>query len=69
MGGLTCAVCGKKGLNPYAKHGHSNQATLDHVVELNRGGKWNDPANFQVACYKCNSNKNATPKKTHLTSA
>lgn len=56
-GGLTCAICGKQGL----KHRNApkdNMATLDHIVEIVRGGQWNDPHNFQVACYKCNALKN-----------
>jgi len=56
-GGLTCAICGRKGLKPF-KTDKRNQATLDHIVEIVKGGKWNDYTNFQVACGECNARKN-----------
>lgn len=60
-GGLTCAICGRIGLNPFAEH-KKRQATLDHILELSKGGKWNDPNNFQVACHQCNGLKSNDPK-------
>ncbi len=57
LGGLTCAICGKQGLKPSGSD-LQNFATLDHIVEITKGGKWNDPSNFQVACRQCNSYKN-----------
>lgn len=56
-GGLTCAICGKQGLRPESQDQH-NLATLDHILEIGKGGSWNDPTNFQVACRKCNAQKN-----------
>ena len=64
QGGLTCVLCGRKGLNPYTKD-NNNLATVDHIIELKCGGSWNDPENFQVACYNCNTHRNniQQPKK------
>lgn len=62
-GGLTCALCGKQGLLPDTKD-HNKLATLDHIVDMGKGGAWNDPANFQVACRRCNNHKSNEPKKT-----
>ena len=56
-GGLTCAICGRKGLLPDAPN-LNHRATLDHIFEIGLGGEWNDPANFQVACRRCNCFKN-----------
>jgi 5-methylcytosine-specific restriction endonuclease McrA len=56
MGGLTCAICGKRGLRPSSTD-YNTRATLDHIVDISRGGKWNDPSNFQVACAGCNTKK------------
>lgn len=58
-GGLTCAICGRKGLNPFTKNKHK-LATLDHIHELKRGGAWYDTANFRVACSQCNNARNFT---------
>lgn len=55
-GGLTCAICGRRGLNPWDKN-KDLMATLDHRISLVNGGPWNDPANFQVACARCNNHK------------
>lgn len=59
LGGLTCAICGRKGLKPNAdeRNDFNNLATLDHIVDIGKGGSWNDPANFQVACRACNAKK------------
>lgn len=57
LGGLTCAICGKQGLTPNNED-PKMLATLDHIVEIGLGGKWNDPSNFQVACRQCNAYKN-----------
>lgn len=56
QGGLTCAICGKMGLLYDAPSKH-NKATLDHIVEISKGGVWNDTNNFQVACDSCNNRK------------
>ena len=61
-GGLTCQICGRPGLQPHANNIY-NKATLDHIVDIKLGGKWDDPNNFQVACYKCNRNKNILRQK------
>lgn len=58
-GGLTCAICGKQGLNPTSEI-HQEQATLDHITNISDGGSWSDSNNFQVACHRCNSDKNKT---------
>jgi 5-methylcytosine-specific restriction endonuclease McrA len=65
LGGLTCAICGKKGLKPYKQPDvpTNDMATLDHIIEIGRGGSWNDPTNFQVACVHCNSTKNSMLQK------
>lgn len=56
---LTCAICGKTKLNPWA--GHLNKdvlATCDHIIPFQRAPHlWDDPNNFQIACLKCNSSK------------
>lgn len=52
-GGLTCVLCGRKGLNPFTNN-TNKLATLDHIIELKHGGSWNDSTNFRVACYQCN---------------
>lgn len=67
-GGLTCAICGKKGLHPFTKD-EKKRATLDHVHDIGLGGNWNDPLNFQVACYECNSRKNRGRYVKRLTKA
>ena len=56
--GLTCAICGKSGLFPHSRDPYRrNLATLDHIKDIGSGGVWNDPTNFQVACYNCNQQK------------
>lgn len=57
MGGLTCQICGRKGLNPWTPDIHK-KAVLDHCIEIAGGGDWRDPSNFQVLCNKCNDKKN-----------
>jgi 5-methylcytosine-specific restriction endonuclease McrA len=59
---LRCKICGRGGLDPFTQD-KNKLATLDHIVELDKGGSWNDPSNFQVACYRCNGRKSATPPK------
>ncbi len=56
-GGLTCAICGRKGLQPWTND-INRRAELDHIVEICNNGSWNDPANFQVLCHQCNDQKN-----------
>ena len=56
LGGLTCVMCGRQGLEPFTKD-ISQMATLDHIQDIGLGGCWNDPTNFQVACYHCNQRK------------
>ena len=55
-GGLTCTLCGRKGLKPSSVD-KNKLATLDHVIPIGIGGDWRDPNNFQVACYHCNVHK------------
>lgn len=55
-GGLTCAICGKKGLLPFTSNS-GKLATLDHIVSISNGGSWYDTNNFQVACRRCNNGK------------
>ncbi len=55
-GGLTCAICGREGLQPFTDD-RNKVATLDHIVELKNNGSWNDPTNFQVACFQCNCHR------------
>ena len=65
LGGLTCAICGRKGLFPFKVPNVPDKyrATLDHIVDIGQGGAWNDPANFQVACSQCNNTKNSKMQK------
>ena len=56
-GGLTCAICGRKGLRLDADN-RFQIATLDHIINVSEGGPWNDVNNFRVACYSCNSKRN-----------
>lgn len=62
LGGLTCAICGRKGLK-HTNYGSPQQATLDHIVDIKYGGPWRDPSNFQVACKCCNEGKNNRQQK------
>ena len=57
LGGLTCAICGRKGLNPWTADVNM-RAVLDHIREIADGGDWKDPENFQVLCDRCNGQKN-----------
>jgi len=65
LGGLTCAICGKKGLNPWTSD-IDNRAVLDHIIEITAGGSWSNPSNFQVACDFCNSIKNDNLQKIRV---
>ena len=65
LGGLTCAICGKKGLQPWTND-VSKRAVLDHKTEIFLGGPWNDPSNFQVLCDRCNGQKNDKMQKLQL---
>jgi 5-methylcytosine-specific restriction endonuclease McrA len=61
-GELVCAICGKRGLisnHPLS----SKRATLDHIIDISRGGAWNDTSNFQIACYRCNLLKSENLQK------
>ena len=62
-GGLTCSMCGRKGLLP-SSHNKNKVATLDHIRGIGNGGKWNDTSNFRVACWKCNQKENAIFQRT-----
>lgn len=55
-GGLTCVLCGRQGLDPFTTD-LGQIATLDHIHTISQGGVWNDPENYQVACYHCNQVK------------
>lgn len=57
LGGLTCAHCGRKGLQPFDAP-VEDRAVLDHKIEIAAGGDWRDPSNFQVLCDRCNGKKN-----------
>ena len=61
-GGLTCAICGRKGLKPFRVRKHK-VATLDHIVPIVEGGSWKDPQNFQIACNRCNNDKDTLRQK------
>ena len=56
LGGLTCVHCGRKGLQPWAEH-IKDKATLDHRIDIFKGGAWDDSTNFQVLCDSCNRKK------------
>lgn len=67
-GGLTCQICGRPGLLPFTTD-KNKLATLDHIIELKEGGKWNDSTNFRVACYGCNTRRNSMGnRQAHLKS-
>lgn len=54
---LTCAICGKTGLKGSSKS-RTDMATIDHIKPVSVFPElWNNPSNFQVACYRCNQNK------------
>lgn len=63
--GLTCAHCGRKGLQPWTND-PAKRAVLDHIVEICLGGDWRDPANFQVLCDRCNGQKNDRLQKLQV---
>ena len=54
---LTCAICGKTGLKGFTKT-KTEMATIDHIKPVSAFPElWNNPSNFQLACYRCNQNK------------
>lgn len=54
---LTCAICGKTGLKGFTKT-KSEIATIDHIKPVSSFPElWNNPSNFQIACYRCNQKK------------
>jgi 5-methylcytosine-specific restriction endonuclease McrA len=54
---LTCAICGRKDLDPWTKN-KSCLATIDHIVSVHRAPHlWNVPSNFQLTCRSCNEVK------------
>ena len=64
--GLTCAICGRTGLDPHSKDPYRRDlATLDHIIDIGLNGAWNDPTNFQVACYQCNQRKSRCTTSTN----
>lgn len=63
--GLKCNICGREGLYPFTKD-KDNLATLDHIISIRLGGRWNDVNNFQVACMKCNHKKDETKSITTI---
>jgi 5-methylcytosine-specific restriction endonuclease McrA len=65
-GGLTCALCGRKGLLVKTKD-KNKLATLDHIIDIGDGGSWRSSNNFQVACYPCNVRKQRLKSKFGLT--
>lgn len=58
-GVLTCWHCGKEDLN--AKVGQlinqHNDASIDHLVPMSKGGKRYDVNNVVVSCFECNNTK------------
>jgi 5-methylcytosine-specific restriction endonuclease McrA len=57
---LVCYICGKEHLSPWTKK-KNKLATLDHVIPIAKAhNRWNDPTNFQIACFTCNSLKRDT---------
>lgn len=58
-GNLTCAICGKTGLNPWDKRNiNAFSATIDHILPVSKFPElWNAESNFQIACSPCNSKK------------
>lgn len=62
-GRVDLCIVRKKGLLPKTKN-PEKLATLDHIKEIGKGGKWNDPSNFQVACANCNARKNKSLHRT-----
>lgn len=61
-GGLTCSKCNRKGLDPFTRN-KNKLAVLDHKIEINSNGPWNDPNNFQILCYRCNCLKQINYQK------
>jgi 5-methylcytosine-specific restriction endonuclease McrA len=57
-GAIHCHYCNLK--LQYVKKKCKNQATLDHVLPISKGGKIYDPSNLVPACRKCNNNKSDT---------
>lgn len=64
---LTCAICGRTGLKGFieispgklaTKTRSKEQATIDHIKPVSAFPElWNNPSNFQIACYQCNQKK------------
>lgn len=50
-----CAICGKR-VDRYAEASHPDQATIDHIHPVSKGGTWRYD-NLQLACYACNQAK------------
>ena len=57
--GWKCQLCGCK-VRPSSKaHNQQDEATVDHIIPLSRGGSHSEP-NCQTACRRCNVAKGAT---------
>ncbi len=55
---LTCAICGKTGLNPWGKQNKPASATIDHILPVSKFPHLQYvESNFQVACSTCNRKK------------
>ena len=64
-GNLTCSYCGKQNLIIEDEGMIVNQhikATIDHIIPLSKGSKFEDLSNITVACGTCN-NKNKAMNK------
>jgi 5-methylcytosine-specific restriction endonuclease McrA len=51
--GLPCWIC-RRPIDYTLKFPHPRSFSVDHVIELDRGGDLTDPANLRPACLRCN---------------
>lgn len=57
-GHLQCVYCGRDGLSTTSKCSNPNQATLDHITPVSKGGERWDMTNIVPCCQTCNRRKN-----------
>lgn len=59
-----CQLCGRKVRKKQGETNFDDEATVDHIIPLSRGGK-HAMANCQTACRACNTLKGATTVGQH----
>lgn len=60
--GWRCQLCGKP-IDRNARPRSPMSASVDHIVELQHGGDWWDPANLRASHLVCNQRRNGKPER------